>query len=87
MIRVDYDKDNSRYTLRLRNLGIGNNNFIVVKFDIGAVNTVIGIRTLFKYMSINEKNKLLTAFENSGIQSQHFHSASGDELIWNVRFR
>lgn len=81
MIRVDYDRDNSRYTLRLRNLSIGNNSLITIKFDTGAINTVIGIRTLFKYMSINDKTKLLNAFENSGIESEPFHSASGDELI------
>ena len=67
MIRVDYDRDNSRYTLRLRNLSIGNNSLITIKFDTGAINTVIGIRTLFKYMSINDKTKLLRLFMgNSG---------------------
>lgn len=63
-----------------KDLGIGDGTAIFMKFDTGAVNTVIGLRTLFKYLSKNNLDKLLNMFEISGIHKEKFNSASGDAL-------
>lgn len=80
MINVEYDKIKMRYTLMFKNLGIGDGTAIFMKFDTGAVNTVIGLRTLFKYLSKNNLDNLISMFESSGIHKERFNSASGDEL-------
>ena len=80
MIRVRYNKELSIYTLRLDNLDFGDGTVITMKFDTGAVNTVIGLRTLFKYLSKKELDTLLSMFEASDIEKVRFNSASGGEL-------
>lgn len=80
MIRVKHNEDLSMYSLILNDLKFGDGTAIAMKFDTGAVSTVIGIRTLFKYLSENELDLLLNMFENSGIEKVSFNSASGGEL-------
>lgn len=81
MIKVKYNKQLSIYMLRLDNFSLGDTDTIFLKFDTGAINTVIGIRVLFEYLSKNDFNKLLEALKESGIEAESFKSASGNELL------
>lgn len=51
MIRVRYNKELSIYTLRLDNLNFGDGTIITMKFDTGAINTVIGLRVSLKFLN------------------------------------
>lgn len=62
--------------LRLDNFSLGDTDTIFLKFDTGAINTVIGIRVLFEYLSKNDFNKLLEALKESGIEAESFRRGS-----------
>lgn len=80
MIKVKYNRDLSIYTLRLDNFSLGDTDTVFLKFDTGAVNTVIGVRVLFEYLSKNDLSTLIKSFEASSIEKQCFKSASGNDL-------
>lgn len=74
MIKVHYGR--STYYTKLRNL---TDNVIIIKFDTGAVNTVISLEALTNNKNI-DKNKLIKQLENSK-KSHIFKSASGNDMI------
>ena len=80
MIRAEYSKDFSTYTLVLSDIEFSDGISLNMKFDTGAVRTVISIWSLFQHLSINTINRLKEGFENAGIKSKEFSSASGNEL-------
>lgn len=63
MIRVDYSKDFAAYTLALTDFSFGDGTTINMKFDTGAVKSVISIWALFQRISINQIDNLRKGFE------------------------
>ena len=80
MIKVKYMEASSVYALTLSDISFGDGTAVIMKFDTGAVRSVISIWSLFQYLSINTINNLRDGFEKAGIKPKDFSSASGNEL-------
>ena len=68
------------YYLKLKNLNSYNNNIIAIKFDTGAVNTIISLEALCGSKACN-KQKIIQYVQGCGnLHTKNFKSASGNNM-------
>lgn len=80
MIRATYNSRTFVYTVRMTQTNVGDAESHLLKFDTGAVATVISIRELFNDISDSQIEAFQELFDNAGIVSQSFRSATGHEM-------
>ena len=81
MIKARYNKETEAFMLKVDHHGIGDFDSFSMKFDTGAVATVIGAGQLFEDYSEKNVSDFRVLFEKAGIEPEDFESASGHELI------
>ncbi|MBR0090677.1 MAG: hypothetical protein IJP92_03150 [Lachnospiraceae bacterium] len=80
MIRAQYQKKTSVYTIRLTQHNVGDTKSILFKFDTGAVSTIIGIRTLFDTITEEQIIEFRKYFSEAQVKEQRFSVATGHKL-------
>ena len=81
MIRARYNRKSSVYTVQMTQTNLGDAEFILLKFDTGAVVTIIGVRALFNAITEDQRGTLEQYFLEAGIEAQEFYSATGHSMM------
>lgn len=80
MVEAEYSQITKQFTVQIRGLGLNKGIYIPMKFDTGAINTVISLKRLIygNAYYIEKINEYITNRRN--IERKIFFSASGHEL-------
>ena len=72
MIKVHFNDKTMTFSVRLTNLKVGDSDSIPMKFDTGAVATIIGAQQLFEGFSERDRKTFEVLFRDAGIEKKIF---------------
>lgn len=80
MVEAEYSQITRQFTVQIRGLGLNKRIYIPMKFDTGAINTVISLKRLIcgRAYNLSRINEYVASKEN--IIKKKFFSASGHQL-------